>query len=83
MATNRPRKGRPRRLEGIKRLKLRESTYNLWNERKEAVGVRGLTNSEFAEMLLHQNFNPGLGDRNGSGEGPVHVNTAPSHSKMF
>lgn len=86
MATNRPRKGRPRRLEGIKRLKLRESTYNLWNQRKEALGVRGLTNSEFAEMLLHQNFNPGLGDRgdrNGSGEGPVPVTTTPSHSKMF
>ena len=56
MATSQPKKGRPRRPEGIKRLKLRESTYNLWIERKEALGVEGITNSEFAEMLLHQNL---------------------------
>ena len=56
MATSQPKKGRPRRPEGIKRLKLRESTYNLWIERKEALGVQGITNSEFAEMLLHQNL---------------------------
>ena len=28
-------------------------------------------------------FNPGLGDRNGSGKGPVDVTTTPSHSKIF
>ena len=56
MATNRPKMGRPRRREGIKRLKLRELTFNLWNERKEALGLRRITNSEFAEMLLHQHF---------------------------
>ena len=55
MAANHPSKGRPRRPEGIKRLKLRQSTYNLWNERKAALGVHGITNSEFAEILLHQN----------------------------
>ena len=51
MATSQPRKGRPRRPEGVKRLKLRESTYNLWIGLKEALGVQGITNSEFAEML--------------------------------
>ena len=51
MAISQPRKGSPRRPEGVKRLKLRESTYNLWIGRKEALGVQGITNSEFAEML--------------------------------
>ena len=51
MATSQPRKGSPRRPEGVKRLKLRESTYNLRIGRKEALGVQGITNSEFAEML--------------------------------
>ena len=32
------------------------STYNMWNERKKAMGFQGITNSEFAEILLHQNF---------------------------
>ena len=54
MATSRPAMGRPRRPEAIKRLKLRESTYNLWNERKKSLRLQGITNSEFAEMLLHQ-----------------------------
>ena len=54
MADSRPARGRPRRPEGIKRLKLRESTYNLWIERKEALGLHGITNNDFAEMLLHQ-----------------------------
>ena len=55
MAANPPVMGRPRRPERIRRLKLRESTYNLWNQRKEALGIHGITNSEFAEILLHQN----------------------------
>lgn len=81
MSANRPRKGRPRRPEGIKRLKLRESTYNLWNERKEALGAHGLTNTEFAEMLLHQNFFSGQGDlRDHDRSG---VTTTPSHGKMY
>ncbi|XP_068750508.1 uncharacterized protein [Montipora capricornis] len=54
MADSRPARGRPRRPEGIKRLKLRESTYNLWIERKEALGLHGITNNDFAEILLHQ-----------------------------
>ena len=56
MADSRPARGHPRRLEGIKRLKLRESTYNLWIERKEALGLQGITHTgnDFAGILLHQ-----------------------------
>ena len=56
MADSRPARGHPRRPEGIKRLKRRESTYNLWIERKEALGLQGITNTgnDFAEILLHQ-----------------------------
>ena len=54
MADSRPASGRPRRPEGIKRLKLRESTYNLWIERKEALGLHDITDDDFAEILLYQ-----------------------------
>ena len=56
MADSRPARGHPRRPEGIKRLKLREPTYNLWVERKEALGLQGTTNTgnDFAEILLRQ-----------------------------
>ena len=54
MADSRPARGRPRRPEVIKRLKLRESTYNMWIERKEALGLHGISNNDFAEILLHQ-----------------------------
>ena len=39
-----------------KTLEIRESTYNLWIEQKEALCVQGITNIEFAAMLLHQNL---------------------------
>ena len=54
MADSRPARGRPRRPEGIKRLKLRESAYNMWIERKEALGLNGISHNDFAEILLHQ-----------------------------
>ena len=54
MAHSRPARGRPRRPEDIKRLNLRESTHNLWIERKDALRLRRITNNDFAEMLLHQ-----------------------------
>ena len=54
MADSRPARGRPRRPEVIKRLKLRESTHNMWIERKEALGLHGISNNDFAEILLHQ-----------------------------
>ena len=82
MATSQPRKGRPRRPEGIKRLKLRESTYNLWIERKEALCVQGITNSEFAEMLLHQNLGIATdGDRKRSNELVLQVTGTPTQGK--
>ena len=54
MADSHPARGRQRRPEVIKRLKLRESTYNMWIERKEALGLHGILNNDFAEILLHQ-----------------------------
>ena len=56
MADSRPAKGRPRRPEGIKRLKLRESAYNVWIEWKEALGLNGISNNDFAEILLNQHL---------------------------
>ena len=55
MSATRPARGRPRRTEAVKRVKLRQSTFLLWNQRKESLGLKGVSNSEFAEMLLHQN----------------------------
>ena len=54
MADSRPAGGCPKRPEGIKRLELRESTYNLWIEQKEALGIHRITHNDFAEILLHQ-----------------------------
>ena len=63
MATIRAAKGRPWRQEDIKRIKLRESTFKLWIERKE-MSVKGIMNSKFAaEKLLHPNFQDTLRDR--------------------
>ena len=42
--------------QGMKKNKtilLRESTFNLWNQRKVDLGFQGNTNSEVAEFLLH------------------------------
>ena len=36
-----------------KTILLRESTFNLWNQRKIDLGFQGNTNSEVAEFLLH------------------------------
>ena len=53
-------KNRPVRLKGIPRLpgtakviQLLEPVYNLWRERKSAMGFTGTTDSVFAERLLH------------------------------
>jgi hypothetical protein len=49
-------RGRPTS-EGIsKRISLTSATYVLWTERKESLGIRGLSHSEFAEILLHQSM---------------------------
>ena len=52
---NVPQRGRPKATEGTKRILLRESTFRLWNERKDLLNIKGLSNSQFAEILLHQN----------------------------
>lgn len=48
-----PKRGRPPRNEKNKTILLRESTFNLWNQKKMDPGFQGNTNSEFAEFLLH------------------------------
>ena len=56
MAFHVPHRRRPQATEGTKRIILRESTFRLWNERKESLNIKGLSNSLFAEILLHQNI---------------------------
>lgn len=56
MAFHVPHRGRPQATEGTKRIILRESTFRLRNERKEVLNIKGLSNSQFAEILLHQNI---------------------------
>ena len=50
------RRGRPRSVGVPKRISLTSSTYALWMKGKESLGIRGLSNSEFAEILLHQSM---------------------------
>ena len=59
MSATRPARGRPRRTEAVKRVKLRQSTLLLWNQRKESQGLKGVSNIEFAERLLHQDVRIG------------------------
>ena len=54
MSATRPARGRPHSTEAVKRVKLRQSTILLWNQRKEYQGLKGVSNIEFAERLLHQ-----------------------------
>ena len=49
-------RGRPKRKEKLQKVWLRNSTYKLWKEKKIAMGYSTLTNSEFAEVLLHSDF---------------------------
>ena len=74
MATARPSKGRPRRTdqtEAVKGLKLRQSTFVLSNQRKEALGLESITNSEFAEILLTQNLDAIRGETHHNLGGPA------------
>lgn len=54
MSRSPPKRGRPPRNEKNKTILLRESTFNLWNQKKGDLGFQGNTNSEFAELLLHR-----------------------------
>jgi len=53
MATNARRPGRPKLPGSLKTIQLRNSVFDLWRNRKEALGFVGNTDSEFAEYLLH------------------------------
>ena len=45
---SKPRRGRPRRRENVRIIKLRET------KKKSLMGFEAATNSEFAEVLLHR-----------------------------
>jgi len=51
MSRSPPKRGRPARKKK-KTILLRESTFRLWNQRKNTLGFKGNTNSEY-EFLLH------------------------------
>ena len=87
MAFYAPQRGRPKATEGTKRILLRESTFYLWNNRKESLNIKGLSNSEFAEILLHQNMEE-LRARSSSFQGSrsaeaSQVNEEPVPSKIL
>ena len=46
-------RGRPPKPEGRHIVWLSSSTFELWNDRKQASGFTNNSNSEFAEALLH------------------------------
>ena len=52
-AITRRRLGRPKLPGSLKSIRLRESVFNLWRDRKEALGFSERTDGEFAEFLLH------------------------------
>ena len=54
MASRLPKRGRPEAPGKTKRILFREATFDLWNTRSDSTGILGLTNSQFAEMLLRQ-----------------------------
>ncbi|XP_015757091.1 PREDICTED: uncharacterized protein LOC107336533 [Acropora digitifera] len=54
MTSRLPKRGRPKVPGKTRRILLREATFDLWNARRETTGILGLTNSQFAEMLLRQ-----------------------------
>ena len=47
------RKGRLPRNDTQVKVWFRQSVYNLWKERKEALGFGNETNSGFAEVVIH------------------------------
>ena len=50
-AITRRRVGRPKLPGSLKAIRLRESVFNLWRERKQNIGISEKTDSEFAEFL--------------------------------
>ena len=52
-AITRDRVGRPKLPGSLKSIQLRESVFDLWRDRNQALGFSECTDSEFAEFLLH------------------------------
>lgn len=55
-STSRRRVGRPKLPGCLKTIRLRDSVFNLWRSRKQALGFLDRTDSEFAEFLLHRRW---------------------------
>ena len=53
-ATSRRRVGRPRLPSCLKSIRLRDSVFEPWRARKQALGFMESSDSEFAEFLLHR-----------------------------
>ena len=47
---------RPRLPGSVKYIRLRESVFTLWRQKKENTGFGDSTDSEFAEYLLHRRY---------------------------
>ena len=66
---------------------LRESTFNLWNQRKIDLGFQGNTHSEFAEFLSHSlvqwHFEEESVRMDDGAEGKKNRTAANSKSKVF
>ena len=79
MAFHVPQRGRPQATEGN-----RKSTFRLWNERKERLNIKGLSNSQFAEILLHQNIEELRARSSSCQKSPAEtsVDNRPSSSKI-
>ena len=84
MAFHVPQCERPQATEGTKRIILRVSTFRLWNERKERLNIKWLSNSQFPEILLHQNIEELRARSNSCQESPAEtsVDNGPSSSKI-
>ena len=59
-------------------IRLKESTYDLWCQRKVDFGFEGVTHSEFAELLLHNyNVHASINIDSGSDASPLHDDGEP------
>ncbi|KAJ7389604.1 hypothetical protein OS493_029937 [Desmophyllum pertusum] len=54
MAAISRRRGRPKLPGSLKTIRLRESVFEQWRERKQHLGFEEHTDSVFAEFLLHR-----------------------------
>ena len=77
--SSRPKRGRPRRTEGTKHITFKNSTYELWTATKAEMGLAGIDNSRFADILLLKVGKSGENEsRNSQTVTTVTVSTTPA-----